>query len=44
MIAVIPMSKGKDWNERIVRWIGSWLSDRRQRVVINGMVYLDGKS
>ena len=25
-------------DERIVRWIGSWLSDRRQRVVINGVV------
>ena len=25
-------------DERIVRWIWSWLSDRRQRVVINGVV------
>ena len=25
-------------DERIVRWIGSWLSDRRQRIVINGVV------
>ena len=25
-------------DERMVRWIGNWLSDRRQRVVINGVV------
>ena len=25
-------------DERVVRWIGNWLSDRRQRVVINGVV------
>ena len=25
-------------DERMVRWIGTWLSDRRQRVVINGVV------
>ena len=25
-------------NEGVVRWIGNWLSDRRQRVVINGVV------
>ena len=25
-------------DKRVVRWIGSWLSDRRQQVVINGVI------
>ena len=30
--------RGTGLDERMVRWIGNWLSDRRQWVVINGVV------